>query len=183
MVAFHETGHLVTMYILHPTDDVFKASIISRKETLGAVYSQPREEFYTRNKERLLADIKVKLGGYVAEKTRFNTTSDGVMADFNSAMRLAHNMVWRVGMSDAGFVGDYTVIPESQLSESVKEKLNAETDKIIKTCLKDVEDLLKKEWAIVERFVKELLEKEELEYDEIEDIFKQYGKSHYSKPA
>jgi ATP-dependent Zn protease len=98
-------------------------------------------------------------------------------------MRLAHNMVWRVGMSDAGFVGDYSVIPESQLSESVKEKLNAETDKIIKTCLKDVEDLLKKEWTIVERFVKELLEKEELEYDEIEDIFKQYGKSHYSKPA
>lgn len=183
MVAFHETGHLVVMYILHPTDDVFKASIISRKETLGAVYGQPREELYTRNKERLLADIKVKLGGYVAEKLRFNTTSDGVAADFNGAMRLAHNMVWKVGMSDAGFVGDYSVIPESQLSESIKEKLNTETSKIIKTCLKEVEELLKKEWPVVERFVKELLEKEELEYDEIEDIFKECGKSRLSKTA
>lgn len=183
MVAFHETGHLVVMYILHPTDDVFKASIISRKETLGAVYGQPREEMYTRNKQRILADIKVKLGGYVAEKKRFGTTSDGVAADFNGAMRLAHAMVWKVGMSDAGYVGDYTIIPESQLSEKLKEKLNAETSKIINACLKDVEELLDKEWTIVQRFVKELLEKEELEYDEIEAIFKEYGKNHSSYKA
>jgi ATP-dependent Zn protease len=50
--------------------------------------------------------------------------------------------------------------------------------------LKDVEELLKKEWQIVERFVKGLLEKEELEYDEIEAIFKEYGKTHqYARPA
>jgi len=183
MVAFHEAGHLLVMYILHPTDDVFKASIISRKETLGAVYRQPREELYTRNKEALLADIKVSLGGYVSEKLHTGTTSNGVLADFNSAMKIAHSMVWQIGMSGAGFVGDYSVIPESQLSESVKEKLNNETQKIISTCLKEVEDLLNKEWTIVERFVKELLEKEELEYDEIEDIFKEYGKTHSYKPA
>jgi cell division protease FtsH len=181
MIAFHETGHLVVMYILHPTDDVFKASIISRKETLGAVYAHPREELYTRNKQRLLADIKVKLGGYAAEKIRFGTTSDGVAADFNGAMTLAHNMVWKVGMSEAEYVGDYTVIPESQLSEKIKEKLNTETGKIITSCLKEAEALLTKEWQIVERFVKELLEKEELEYDEIETIFKEYGKTHFCK--
>ncbi|MBU0759717.1 MAG: AAA family ATPase [Candidatus Omnitrophica bacterium] len=183
MVAFHEAGHLVVMFILHPTDDVFKASIISRKETLGAVYRQPREELYTRNKEALLADIKVSLGGYVSEKLHIGTTSNGVLADFNSAMKIAHSMVWKVGMSGAGFVGDYSVIPESQLSESVKEKLNAETQKIIATCLKEVEDLLNKEWGIVQRFVKELLAKDELEYDEIEAIFKEYGKTHSYKPA
>jgi len=184
MVAFHETGHLVVMYMLHPTDDVFKASIISRKEALGAVHHQPREELYTNNKEKILADIKVSIGGYVAEKTRFGTTSDGVAMDFRNVMWKAHNMVWMVGMSEAGYIGDYTVIPKTQLSESLKERLNAETDKIIKSCLKDVEDLLKKEWPIVERFVKELLEKEELEYDEIEAIFKECGKSHNcKKPA
>ena len=47
-----------------------------------------------------------------------------------------------------------------------------------------IEDTLSiKEEEIVERFVKELLEKEELEYDEIETIFREYGKSHnYSRP-
>ena len=183
MVAFHESGHLVVMYILHPTDDVFKASIISRKETLGAVYRQPREELYTRSKHALLADIKVSLGGYVAEKKHSGTTSNGVASDFNNAMSLAHNMVWKIGMSDAGYVGDYSIIPPTQLSETVKEKLNAETHKIITTCLKEVEELLAKEWVVVERFAKELLEKEELEYDEIESIFKEYGKTHNYKPS
>ena len=105
-------------------------------------------------------------------------------ADFNKAMQRAHAMVWRLGMSgDASLVGDYSVIPPTQISETLKERLNSETNKIIKACLKEVEELLKKEWQIVERFVKELLEKEELEYDEIEVIFKEYGKTHYSKPA
>jgi len=184
MVAFHETGHVVVTYMLHPTDDVFKATIIGRKESLGATYKQPREELYTSSKEKILADIKVSLGGYVAEKIRFNTTSSGVLMDFSNAMEHAHTMVWRLGMSNASYVGDYTAIPKSQLSESMKEKLNTETNKIIHDCLKDVEELLKKEWAIVERFAKELLEKEELEYDDIEAIFKEYGKGHnFNKPA
>ncbi len=178
MVAYHESGHLIVLYILHPVDDVFKASIASRKDTLGVVYHQPREEIFTHNKERLLADIKVALGGYVAEKMRFGTTSDGVAMDFKQAMIVAHNMVWRFGMGDAEYLGDYTAIPETQLSDKVKEMLNEEVDKIFRACLKDVEALLAKEKLLLERFVKELLEKEELEYDEIENIFNEYGKSH-----
>ena len=178
MVAYHESGHLIVLYILHPVDDVFKASIASRRDTLGVVYHQPREEMFTHNKERLLADVKVALGGYVAEKMRFGTTSDGVAADFRQAMIIAHNMVWRFGMGDAEYLGDYTAIPETQLSDKVKETLNEEVDKIFRACLKDVEALLKKEKPLLDRFVKELLEKEELEYDEIEAIFTEYGKTH-----
>lgn len=178
MVAYHESGHLIVLYILHPIDDVFKASIASRRDTLGVVYHQPREEVFTHNKDRLLADIKVALGGYVAEKMRFGTTSDGVAMDFTQAMIVAHNMVWKFGMSDAQYLGDYTAIPEAQLSDKTKELLNEEVNKIFRTCLKDVEALLIKEKPLLERFVKELLEKEELEYDEIENIFNEYGKSH-----
>ncbi len=176
MVAAHETGHLITMYKLHPADDVFKASIISRKDTLGIVYSQPREELFTSSREHILANIKVALGGYVAEKLRFGVTSDGVANDFKQAMIHAHNMVWKYGMGSDGIIGDYTVIPETQLSESIKEKLNAETQKIFHDCYAEVEALLKKEIRVFERFIKELLEKEELEYDEIEAIFKEYKK-------
>lgn len=176
MVATHESGHLVVMYILHPTDDVFKASIISRRDTLGIVYSQPREELFTSNRERILANIKVALSGYVAEKLRFGVTSDGVAVDFKQATEQAHNMVWKYGMGSDGFLGDYTVIPPSQLSESTKEKLNAETAKIFKQCHSEAEELLIKESALLDRFTEELLKKEELEYDEIEAIFKEYGK-------
>ncbi|MCP4649331.1 MAG: AAA family ATPase [PVC group bacterium] len=177
MTAYHESGHLVSLYILHPTDDVFKASIISRRNTLGVVYHQPREEIFCEDRDHLLADIKVGLAGYVAEKLRFGVTSNGVTSDFQQAMRVAHMMVWRFGMGISETLGDYTAIPKSQLSESVKQRLNEETNQILQECLKDVEDLLKKERQILDRFAKELLEKDELEYDDIEAIFKEYGKT------
>ncbi|MDO8535990.1 MAG: AAA family ATPase [Candidatus Omnitrophota bacterium] len=176
--ACHEAGHAVVLYILHPTNDVFKISIIPRKDTLGVTYTQPKEELYSHTKDKLLADIKVDLAGYVAEKMRFGVTSSGVSGDFKDAMRIAHFMVWSLGMSDAGYLGDYTVIPESQISESMKERLNQETDKIFKKCFKDVETLLLNEKPILERLIRELLSKEELEYDEVEAIFNEFGKTH-----
>ncbi|MCM8775188.1 MAG: AAA family ATPase, partial [Candidatus Omnitrophica bacterium] len=172
MVAYHETGHLIVTYLLHPTNDVFKASIIPRKGALGVVHPTPVEEFYTQNKEMLLATIKTLLSGYAGEKMKFQTTTNGVSADFRQAMTIAHHMVWQLGMGPSGLVGDYTAIPDTELSEEVKARLNKDTDAIIKQCLSEVEDLLRKENVIFERFAHELLVKEELEYDEIEAIKK-----------
>jgi len=176
--ACHEAGHAVVLYILHPTDDVFKISIIPRKNTMGVTYSQPKEELYNHTKDKLMADIMVFLAGYAAEKMRFGVTSTGVSGDFKASMRIAHFMVWSLGMSEAGFLGDYTTIPESQLSDNIKEQLNQETQKIFQKCLKSVEDLLTKEKPILERLISELLSKEELEYDEVEAIFNEFGKTH-----
>jgi cell division protease FtsH len=175
--AYHEAGHLIALYILHPTDDVFKASIIPRRGTLGVVHHQPREEIFTFDRNRLTADIKADLAGYVAEKLKFGTTSSGVAMDFKQAMGIAHNMVWKYGMGEKNYLGDYTVIPDTQLSEDVKQELNSETNKVLQQCHKDVEELLVKERPLLDRFAKELLQKEELDYDEIDAIFKEYGKT------
>ncbi len=185
-IAYHEAGHIVVTYLLHPTDDVFKASIISRRDALGVVYHQPREELFTSSRHRILANIKAALGGYAAEKVKFESTSDGVASDFRNAMLQAHQMVWRLGMGTNGFVGDYEVLLSSwafrgegagdRLSDHMKDRLNEETHKILSQCLKDVEELLRKEDVLLERFAQELLKKEELEYDEIEAIFVEYGK-------
>jgi len=177
-VAYHEAGHLLVLYILHPTDDVFKASIISRRGALGMVHHLPREEIFTSSRERILANIKVALGGYMAEKIKFGITSDGVSADFRQAMLLAHNMVWKYGMGNNGYLGDFTAIPKNELSDNLREQLNKETNQIIQECAKEVEKLLNREVKIFERFAQELLKKDELEYDEIDAIFAEYGKSH-----
>lgn len=177
MTAYHETGHLIVLYLLHPTDDVFKASIASRKDTLGVVYHSPREELFSHDREHLLADIKVSIAGYVAEKLKFGVTTTGVSSDFRQAMAQAHMMVWKLGMGKNGYLGDYTAIPEAQLSEELKNQLNEETSQILKECTQEVEQLLKQETQLLDRFSSELLAKEELEYDEIDAIFKEYGKT------
>lgn len=177
MTAYHETGHLIVTYLLHPTDDVFKASIIPRKSSLGVVHHTPVEELFTQDRETLLANIKSALAGYVGEKAKFSTTSNGVASDFAKAMAIAHAMVWRLGMGPTGLVGDYTIIPKNEISEETKARLNKDTDLVIKQCLKEVEELLTKENDLFERFAHELLTKQELEYDEIEAIFAEYGKA------
>ncbi len=177
MTAYHETGHLIVTYLLHPTDDVFKASIIPRGPAGGVTYSLPQEDEMFKNRDWFIAEISVLIAGYVAEKMKFGVTSSGVSSDFQHAMRLAHFSIWKLGMGKSESLGDYTSIPADQLSESVKEKLNAETHDLIQACMKSVEDLLKKENVIFERFANELIARLELDYDDIEAIFKEYGKS------
>ncbi len=183
-VAYHEAGHLITLQVFHPTDDVFKASIIARRGTLGVVYHNPREELHTQGKDKLLADIKVSMAGYVAEKIVFGETSSGVYGDFQHAMAVAHQMVWSFGMGSK-YLGDWMMPFGRQailngnpmLSESVKADLNAETNAIFRSCAEEVEKMLTKERVILDRFANELLKREELEYDDIEQIFAEYGKA------
>jgi len=136
----------------------------------------PREELTTKTKDELYANVKMMLAGYVAEKIKYNVTSTGVSSDFRNAMLLAHSMVWNYGMGTNGFVGDFTVIPNAQISNDIKDKLNMEVQDILHRAAQEVEAFLKSEWALVDVFAKELLERNELDYDEIEAIFKSHGK-------
>jgi cell division protease FtsH len=175
MTAYHESGHLITTFLKAPSKTVFKASIIPRRGTLGVVWSPEREELHSQSKEQLMSNIMISFGGYVAEKLRFGTTSTGVAGDFHNAMERAHAMVWMFGMGESGYVGDYTAIPKDELSEEIKLVLNKDTGALIKKCMGEVETTLKDNMQILDRFAKELLKREELEFDEIIAIFKEYG--------
>ena len=174
--AFHEAAHAVALYFLHPTDDVFKATIKSRGPALGMVTHHPREELHTHSKNKLLADIKVSLAGYVAEKLKYNNTSSGVSGDFRNAMAIAHAMVWQYGMGKKEMVGDFTVIPDQEISNNLKETLNQETVQILNDCLQLVEKFLKQEWELVEALAAKLVKEEEVDYDGIVELFKMMGR-------
>ena len=176
MTAFHEAGHLLALYLTHPTSDVFKVSILNRGGSLGVVHSTPTEEIYAADRDTLLAHIRTALGGYAAEKIKYGVTTEGVRSDFAKATTLAHDMVWRLGMGKSGFIGDFTVIPQHERSGDMSDALNRETQEIIKEQYAAVDALLKENWPVVERFVKELLAREELDYDEIALVFSEYGK-------
>lgn len=175
MTAYHESGHLITTFFKAPSKSVFKASIIPRRGALGVVWSPEREELHSHSRDHLLSDIMISLGGYVAEKIKYGITTSGVGSDFQKAMGVAHGMVWQLGMGDSGMVGDYTVIPKEQMSEDIRLKLNKDTNKLLAQCLKTVEEELTGKREILDRFAGELLKRNELEYDEIIAIFKEYG--------
>lgn len=175
MTAYHEAGHLVVLYLTHPTRDVFKVSILNRGGVLGVVHSMPKDEFYLQDKEALLAGIRVSLAGYVAEMIKYSKTTDGVVSDLAEATKIAHAMVWRFGMSENGLRGNFSVIPEKELSPYLVAKLNEEMQRILEKERLNAERYLRENWDIVEEFVRLLLEKDELEYDEIVEVFRKHG--------
>lgn len=180
-VAFHETGHVIVTYLLVPTKDVFKATIIPRGPTGGATWITEKEESLVKDKDVLLGEIKISLGGFDAEKIKFGSTSSGVGSDFDKVTKLIHNMVWRWGMGKSGLIGNFDEKEDGRLpSFSVAETLNKDENTILEECLGEVEDLLRKNWDIVEKIANELAEKQELDFDEIDAIFNEFGKQRTS---
>ncbi len=176
--AYHEAGHAILTYLIHPKDDVIKATIIPRKGALGFVAHSPTEEHYSYNREYHLSQIKIALAGYVAEKLIFNSSSSGVTSDFEKALSSAQNMVWSYGMGKSGLVGqfqDYRDSSNRMISEKTKEVLDDDVQAILKECIEDVTKILTEKKDLLEYFSQELLKKEELEYDEIQAIFDKFG--------
>ncbi|MCX5681598.1 MAG: AAA family ATPase [Candidatus Omnitrophica bacterium] len=181
--AYHEAGHAVIAYLLHPTDDVIKATIIPHKGMLGFVSHRSPEELHTQTKEKLLADIKVSIASYVAEKLKFGTTSSGVGggrgSDFDHAMRIAHTMTYNLGMGKSGLIGDFgalaTPYGQSMISQKTQEILDQDIQEILQTCLKEITEILSNKKELLDYFAHELLKKEELEYDDIETIFDKFN--------
>jgi cell division protease FtsH len=186
-VAYHESGHAIIGYILHPTDDVIKATIIPRKGALGFVAPRPREEVHIRKKEWFEAQIKVLLASYAAETIKYGTTGSGVSSDFQMAMGLAHAMVWQYGMGKSGRLGNWddliTQGGQSFISEKTKEVLNDDVQAILQQCLVEVSGILNNNRQLLDYFAQELLSKGELEYDEIEAIFQKFGIKPTSRPS
>lgn len=189
--AYHEAGHAVIAYLLHPTNDVVKASIVPHKGMLGFVSHRPTEEQHSSNKNKLLADIKVSIASYVAETIKFGSTGSGVGggpgSDFYRAIQIAQDMVWSYGMGKSGLIGDFNAMISSTdstmfISEKTKEILDQDVQDILQSCMKDVKEVLLKHNDLFEEFSQTLLQKEELDYDEIVAIFDKYGVKPLTRP-
>jgi len=182
--AYHETGHAILYYLIHPTDDVMKATIVPRGGALGYVFARPTEEVHSEDRDLLLAEIKVSIASYVVERKKFGKTTSGVGggrgSDFYQAMQTAHRMVWRYGMGKSGMIGDFHALTETgwnnsgYLSEKTKAMLDEDTQDILQSCLKEVDGIITKHWDAVVYFAEELYKKEEIDYDEIETIFTKF---------
>jgi len=181
--AYHEAGHAIITYLLAPSKDVFKITIVPRGHTGGVTWVPEREDIFIEDQNLLLSEIKISLGSYAAEKIKFGYTTAGVSGDFSNALYTAHMMVYQVGMGKSGLLGNFQQIYTlrrygyaAEISEHTKAVLDNDVQDILQNALKEVLGLLKKEEPLLDRLAKELLAKDELNYDEIEAVFKEFGK-------
>src|SRR5205814_2433814 len=131
-------------------DPVRKVSIIPRGQALGVTFSAPDADRFNFDERHLLAQIKVALGGRVAEETVFGDLTTGAESDIQQLTRIARSMVGRWGMSRA--IGPISVIPmdginpllpgASETSESTQRLVDEELRRIVETAHEEVTGLL-----------------------------------------
>jgi cell division protease FtsH len=169
--AYHEAGHAIVGMLTPGADPVRKVSIIPRGQSLGVTFSAPDADRFNFDQRHLLAQIKVALGGRVAEETVFGDLTTGAESDIQHLTRIARHMVGRWGMSDA--IGPIAVLPVdgmgpmfpgvSETSEATQRMVDEEVRRIVDSAHREVSTLLRSHRANLDSLVAGLLERETLD--------------------
>ena len=172
-------------HLLPHANPVHKVTIIPRGYAGGYTMMLPKEEHDYKTKAQLLADIRVALGGRIAEALVLGDISTGASGDLQSVTNTARSMVTRWGMSDTlgpivfgeqqeqVFLGK-NIGHERNYSEEVASKIDVEIHHIVDEAYRDVEQLLTDNMDFLHNMAKALLEEETIDAKAVENLHK-YG--------
>lgn len=186
LTAYHEGGHTLVGMLLDNTDPVHKVTIIPRGRAGGYTLSLPKEDRYYATRSEMLDELKVLLGGRVAEALVLKEISSGASNDLLRATSLARQMICEYGMSpelgpmtfghrqDQVFLGR-DIGRDKDYSEEVAAKIDKEIRKFIDEAYQKTESLLNENMDKLHLIADALIERETLEGEEIDQLMK-YGK-------
>lgn len=179
--AFHEAGHALVARFLPGTDPIHKVTIIPRGRALGLTQQLPIDERHTYNKDYLIDNIKVLMGGRAAEEIALNHITTGAGNDIERATEIARKMVCEWGMGNMGPVSfgkkEEHIFLGREMSENrnFSEKTAVEIDDEIKEIVRDAyvaaKKLVTEHRQSLEDLANTLLEKETVNGPEVDEIF------------
>lgn len=185
LTAYHEGGHTLVGMLLSHTDPVHKVTIIPRGRAGGYTLSLPKEDRYYATRSEMLDELKVLLGGRVAEALVLHEISSGASNDLQRATELARQMTCEYGMSEV--LGAVTfghrqeqvflgrdIGRQNDYSEKVAAQIDSEIRHFIDEAYEGTVKLLTEHMDKLHLIAKNLIERETLEGHEIEEILK-YG--------
>ncbi|MFH1559523.1 MAG: ATP-dependent zinc metalloprotease FtsH [Patescibacteria group bacterium] len=183
ITAYHEAGHALVAHSLPHSDPVQKISVIARGRAMGYTLKVPIKDKHLHARAEFIDNLAVLLAGFACEKEIFKDVTTGASHDLKQATRLARQLITQFGMSDV--MGPRTFGEKEELiflgreiheqrdfSEKVAEKIDVEISKLIAEAYKTAKNIIIKMRPTLEKIVAILLEKETLEKEEFEAIFK-----------
>jgi cell division protease FtsH len=184
--AYHEVGHALVTWLMPGADRPQKVSIIPRGQSLGVNLNAPDEDRFHHGLDHFKNQLVMIMGGRAADKLVYNQPYAGAESDLKRATRLARMMVTHWGMSEklgpmTFKVGEEHVFlgKEMQEARDFSEQTAALIDSEVQNFLRQADDnafqLLSDNRVYVEKIVDELMSREELLRDEIEDILRAAG--------
>ena len=196
LVAVHESGHFViysSLYNKMPE----KLCSKSADRNIGGFLIEDEREMDVLSATEIVNNIKVALGGYVAEEIIFGKTmmSNGASSDLINATILASKYVRKWGLSNYHYVSTYgldahTTHEHNIINESCQENINHEIKKLIDDCYDEVYNTLNNpEWMkMLKASAKHLsqhssMPKKKMQelYDMVDNSVKNNVSNHYHK--
>jgi cell division protease FtsH len=180
-IAYHEAGHALMAWLMPDTDPLEKVSIIPRGRSLGATEQIPEEDRRNLSRTYLLNRIAIMLGGRVAEKLAKNDLSSGAGDDLKKATELARRMICQWGMSEKlgpvtfrhgephPFLGREMAQPKD-FSEKTAQIIDEEIRSMVQGMEKKAEEILSDRREELDLLARELMERETLSKEEIEEL-------------
>jgi len=179
--AYHEAGHTMVARLIPGTDPVHKVSIIPRGMALGVTLQLPTADRYSYDREHLLNNIAILLGGRAAEEIALNHMTTGAGNDLERATNLARKMVTEWGMSDK--LGPLTygkkeeqiflgreISQHRDYSEHIAVEIDNEVKRIVMENYARAKKLISERVETLHALTRALLEKETLDAPEIDAI-------------
>jgi cell division protease FtsH len=163
---------------------VHRVSIIPRTVgALGHTLQLPTEERYLMTQSELQDQLTVMLGGRAAEEITFHgEISTGASNDLERASELARQMVTRFGMSEklghltygkpmtSRFLQSTLLGEERNYSEKTAELIDEEVHRFIDKAYDTSRNILLKRHTHLQRIARELIQKETLDRDALDDL-------------
>lgn len=187
-VAYHESGHAIVGYYAENADMVHKVTIIPRGRAGGYVMMLPKEgeDRMMNTKSELLDKITGLLAGRVSEELFIGEIATGAYSDFQRATGIARKMVMEFGMSEKlgpmqfgstqgqVFLGR-DIGHEQNYSDAIAYEIDQEMQRITLECYDRAKQILTEHKDKVHLVAQTLLEKEQLDKDEIIQLL-EHGK-------
>lgn len=180
ITAYHEAGHAIVCKSCPNAPAVHEVTIVPRGQAAGFNSLRPDNDDRHVNKQHLMDQLAISLGGRVAEELVFPSITTGASADIRSASATAHKMITEWGMSELlgpvfyGSEGEVFVGKNYQTKTSYSEEFSAiidrETQKLIKTAHERATKILKDKFNVLENMAKILIEVETIAGEDIDDI-------------
>jgi len=188
LTAFHEAGHALVAAIVPEADPLHKVTIIPRGMALGLTQQLPLEDRYTYKKTYLKANLKVLMGGRLAEELVFGPEqiTTGAGNDLERVTDLARKMVCEWGMSES--MGPLTfgqkeesiflgreITRHQDYSDETAVQIDREVRRIVDEAYSGARIILEEHRSSLEAIAGGLLENEVLDGSEVYELIKEHS--------
>ncbi len=179
--AYHEAGHALTAWLEPKADPLWKISILARGQAAGVTMYEPNEDRIDMSKSELFARLVTAMGGRAADRLVFGEMMAGAVGDIKQATRIARMMVTQYGMSDrlgpvAYRAGEEHVFLGKELhetrdfSDGTAKLIDEEVHRLVREAEVRAHELIAANRDKLELLTATLLEREEMDRDEVEKL-------------